>query len=289
MRIGALEAGGTKMVCSVGDELGNVFERVSFPTNTPDDSMPKIIAFFTERNIEKLGIGSFGPLDLNADSEFFGYITSTPKPGWGQYPLLKTLKEALNVPCAIDTDVNAAAWAEYKLGAGKGLHSCVYVTIGTGIGGGAVVRDEMVHGLVHPEMGHMLLRPDARDPLPNGVCPYHNGCLEGLAAGPSIQKRFGIPAQDLPPEHLAWELEAEYLAQMCMNIILVLSPEVIVLGGGVLQQKHLFPMIHKKVLQLLNGYVADERVLKHIDEYIVAPGLDINSGVAGALLLGAGA
>ena len=282
-----MEAGGTKMVCSIGDEAGQVFERVSYPTTTPDETMPKIIAFFKERGIERLGIGSFGPVDLHKESPTFGNITSTPKLAWKNYPLYKTLEEELKVPAAIDTDVNAAAWAEYQLGAGKGLHSLVYVTVGTGIGGGVVVNDAMLHGLVHPEIGHMLLRPDKRDPLPEGICPYHKGCLEGLAAGPSILKRFGIPAQDLPKSHPAWELEAEYLAQMCMNLILTLSPEIIVLGGGVMQQMHLFPMVRERTLELLNSYVADERVLKHMDEYIVSPGLDIHSGVIGALLLGA--
>ncbi len=275
------------MVCSIGDENGNVFEKVSFPTNTPDDSMPKIIAFFKERGIDKLGIGSFGPLDLNVGSKTYGNITSTPKPGWHDYPLLANLKAALGVPVAIDTDVNAAAWAEHKMGAGKGLDSCVYVTVGTGVGGGVVVDGKMLHGLVHPELGHMLLRSDPKDPLPQGVCPYHKSCLEGLAAGPSIKARFDTPAQDLPNEHLAWELEAEYLAQMCANIVLTLSPEVIVLGGGVMQQMHLFPPIRKRTQELLNGYVAHEKIMTNIDEYIVPPGLDTNSGVTGALLLGA--
>lgn len=287
MKLGALEAGGTKMVCSVGDEHGHVQSRVSFPTKAPGETMPHLIDFFRNNEVEALGIGSFGPLDLNPASQSYGAITSTPKPGWHGYPLLKTLQSALNVPAAIDTDVNAAALAEWLLGAGKGLNNLLYVTIGTGVGGGIVSMGNLVHGLVHPEFGHMLLRPDPRDPMPDGACPYHKGCLEGLAAGPSIEKRFEVPAAALKADHLAWELETEYLAQMCVNAIVSFSPEIIVLGGGVMQQKHLFPPIRKRVQELLNGYVAHEKILSGIDTYIMPPGLDINSGVAGALLLAA--
>lgn len=289
MRIGALEAGGTKMVCSLGDEKGNVFERVSFKTQKPEDTLPEIISFFQAKEVEALGVGTFGPVELNKNSPAYGSITSTPKPGWRDYPLLAVLKDALHVPIGFDTDVNAAAFAEHKLGAGKGLQNIVYVTVGTGIGGGVVSMGQLVHGLVHPELGHMLLRQDERDPMKDGVCPYHKGCLEGLAAGPSIEKRFGIKAEELPEDHLAWEIETGYLAQMCVNLMMVLSPEKIILGGGVMQQQHLFAPIRARVLTLLNGYVSNEKVISAIDDYIVAPGLGIHSGVIGALLMGADA
>ena len=285
MRLGALEAGGTKMVCAIGDENGNVFERMSFPTRMPEETMPDIINYFRERPVEALGISSFGPLNLNKQDPNFGDITTTPKPGWQNYPLLRTLAAALNVPVGIDTDINGAALAEARLGAGRGLDSLVYYTIGTGVGGGAVVEGRLLHGLVHPEMGHMLLRPCKDDPAPHGFCPYHDGCLEGMATGVAIEKRWGVPAAQLPPEHIAWDIEAEYLAQMCANTIVILSPKKIVLGGGVMHQMHLFPKIRRRTQELLNGYVANDTILHDIDNYIVAPGLGDNAGAAGSLLL----
>lgn len=285
MRLGALEAGGTKMVCAIGDEHGNVIERASFPTRMPEETMPDIINYFKDKGIEALGIGSFGPLNLDENDPNFGDITTTPKPGWKDYPLRRELMKALNVPVGIDTDVNAAALAEAKLGAGNGIDSLVYYTIGTGIGGGAVVAGKLLHGLVHPEMGHILLRPVENDPTPKGFCPYHDGCLEGMANGPAIEKRWGVSAKELPADHIAWDIEAEYLAQMCANTTVMLSPKKIVLGGGVMHQMHLFPKIRKRTLELLNGYVAHKAVLEDIDNYIVPPALGDNAGAAGSLLL----
>lgn len=288
MFIGALEAGGTKMVCSIGNEQGDVLQRASFPTLTPEETVPQIVDFIKKFDVEALGIGSFGPLDLNPASPTYGSITLTPKLAWKNYPLLDELRNRIGVPAAIDTDVNAAALAEHKMGAGKGLGSMLYVTIGTGIGGGLVVDGKLVHGLVHPEIGHMFLRPMDNDPMPQGVCPFHSGCLEGLASGPSIEKRWGLSAKLMTQDHPAWDLEAEYLAQMCANMIVTMSPEIIVLGGGVMQQMHLFPRIREKTIRLLNGYVASEKLTAgNIDSYIVPPALGINSGVTGALLLGA--
>ena len=285
MYLAALEAGGTKMVCAVGDENGNVFERESFPTLKPEETIPNIVNYFRDKPVEALGIGSFGPLNLDPSDPAYGSITTTPKPGWGNYPLRGALQEALGVPVGIDTDVNAAALSEARLGAGKGLDSLVYYTIGTGVGGGAVVEGNLVHGLVHPEMGHMLLRPDPRDPTPKGFCPYHDGCLEGMANGPAIEKRWGVSAKELPEDHLAWEIEAEYLSQMCVNTIVMLSPKRIVLGGGVMHQMHLFPRIRRRTLALLNGYVAHPAILDDMDHYIVPPALGDNAGAAGSLLL----
>lgn len=287
MRLGALEAGGTKMVCAIGDELGNLSERMSFPTLTPEDTMDNLINFFKDKEIEALGIGSFGPLSLDPNAEDFGAITTTPKLPWRDYPLRKAFVDALNIPVGIDTDVNAAALGEAVYGAGKGVDSLVYYTVGTGVGGGALMDGRLVHGLVHPEMGHMLLRPDPRDPAPHGFCPYHDGCLEGMANGPAIEKRWGISAKELPEDHLAWELEAEYLAQMCVNTIVTLSPKKIVLGGGVMHQLHLFPRIRRRTLELLNGYVAHPAILENIDDYIVPPALGDNAGAVGSLLLAA--
>ncbi|MBQ8973472.1 MAG: ROK family protein [Clostridia bacterium] len=285
MRLGALEAGGTKMVCAIGDELGNLYERESFPTLTPDETMPNLIHFFEGKDIEALGIGSFGPLSLDPKAEDYGNITTTPKLPWRDYPLRKAFVDALHIPVGIDTDVNAAALGEATYGAGKGLDSLVYYTIGTGVGGGALVDGHLVHGLLHPEMGHMLLRPVANDPTPHGFCPYHDGCLEGMANGPAIEKRWGVSAKLLPVDHVAWDVEAEYLAQMCVNTIVMLSPKRIVLGGGVMHQTQLFAKVRKLTQELLNGYVAHESLLNNIDDYIVPPGLGDNAGAVGSLLL----
>lgn len=289
MRLGALEAGGTKMVASIGDEHGNLFDRASFPTLSPEQTMPGLIDYFKKQGIEALGIACFGPLDLDKHSKTYGNITTTPKPGWKDFPMVHTMKQALGVPVDIDTDVGAAALAEYKLGAANGLNNCVYMTIGTGIGGGIIANAKLVHGLVHPEMGHFLLKPHPDDPMPHGACPYHDGCLEGLAMGPSFDKRWGISSKELPHDHIGWELEAYYLAQLCEMCLVVLSTECIILGGGVMQQEFLFPMIREKTLELLGSYVANDKVLHQIDQIIVPPGLSINSGVTGALLLAADA
>jgi fructokinase len=289
MRLGALEAGGTKMVCSIGDETGKILDRATFPTLAPAETLPPMIEYFQRADIEALGISGFGPLDLNPDSPTYGYVTTTPKPGWGNCPLLPTLQSALKVPVGIDTDVGGAALAEFEMGAAKGVQNCVYVTVGTGIGAGVVAEGRLLHGMVHPEWGHILLRPHPEDPMPRGVCPYHDGCLEGLACGPAIEKRWGMSAKLLPEEHIGWEIEAYYLAQLCVTALLTISTEKIILGGGVMSKEFLFPKIRARTLALLNGYVAADQVLNHIDQLIVPPGLGIHSGVTGALLLAAAA
>ena len=257
MRYGALEAGGTKMVLAVMDDHGNLMESVSIPTRAPDDTMPEMISFFSGKGISSLGIGSFGPLDLNPASPAYGSVTESPKLSWRHFPLRQAFADALQVPVSIDTDVNAAALAEFSLGAARGKQSCLYVTVGTGIGGGLIIHGKPVHGLMHPEIGHILLPPDPEDPSPDGFCPYHRHCLEGLASGPAVEKRWGIPGRDLPAGHPAWHLEAHYLAQLCVNAIMAFSPEMIILGGGIMQQKHLFPLIRKETARLLNGYIPE--------------------------------
>ena len=285
MYYGSLEAGGTKMVLSIGNENNELVTQKSIPTEEPEKTIPAITEWFRDKQIVSLGIGTFGPVDLKKHSPTYGWITRTPKPGWRDTPLLPPLQDALGIPALIDTDVNAAALAEWKLGAAKGLNSCLYVTVGTGIGAGLVIEGKLVHGMVHPEMGHMLLRQEQSDQNPVGFCPYHQGCLEGLASGPAIEKRWGKKGYELPPEHEAWMLESSYLAQMCMNAVCAFSPEIIILGGGVMQQKHLFPMIREKTMNLLNGYVQSECVPNGMDNYIVEPGLGTKSGAIGALLL----
>ena len=285
MRYGTLEAGGTKMVLSVGNEENELLEQARIPTEDPDTTIKNMIAWFKAQKIESLGIGTFGPVDLNEKSPTYGWILQTPKAGWANTPLLPRLQEALGVPAKIDTDVNAAALAEWKLGAAKNLSSCSYVTVGTGIGVGYIVNGEPLHGLLHPETGHILLRQEETDPVPGGFCPFHTGCAEGLASGPAIEKRWGKKAEDLPENHPAWDLEAAYLAQLCMAILCAVSPEKIILGGGMMQQKHLFPMIRQKTQKRLNSYVRHDQIENHLYEYITEPGLGTRSGALGALLL----
>lgn len=282
---GALEAGGTKMVMSILTAEGEMIERKSIPTLTPAETMPAMIEFFGSYDLTALGIGCFGPLDLNPASPTYGSITATPKLAWRNYPIRQAFADALRIPVGIDTDVNGAALAEVTMGAAKGLDSCVYVTIGTGIGGGVIMGGQPVHGMMHPEMGHQLMLPDANDPTPDGFCPYHKHCLEGLAAGPAIQKRWGVPGSELPRDHAAWVLEANYLAEMCHNAIMTLSPQKIILGGGVMGQEFLIGLIRARTLELLNGYISSPEVERGLADYIVAPGLGVNSGVMGAWLL----
>jgi fructokinase len=236
--------------------------------------------------LEGLGVGSFGPLDLNPYSPTFGSITTTPKAGWQHVDLLGALKNALRLPVVIDTDVNAAAQGEYLWGHGQGMDPFVYFTIGTGIGMGGRVNNSLLHGLIHPEGGHVFLRRDPKRDAFEGCCPYHGDCFEGLASGPAIEKRWGQKAENLPGDHPAWELEAGYLAEAMVDIILLLSPQRIVLGGGVMQQQQLFPMIRKNVAALLNGYVQSPIILSDkINDFIVPPKLGNRAGVLGSVAL----
>lgn len=287
---GAIEAGGTKFVCAVGSGPEDL-EEVRFPTTTPAETIARAIDFFESRPDvpEAIGIGSFGPIDPDPSSPTYGFITTTPKPGWAHADLVGPLREALGRPVAFDTDVNAAAVGEHRWGAAQGLDTFVYLTIGTGIGGGGMVGGQMMHGLVHPEMGHFRLpRDPARDPY-EGHCPYHGDCLEGLASGPAIAARWGLPAEDLPPDHPAWALQAHYLAQAIATLVCVLSPQRIIMGGGVMGQSFLFPRIREEVQTLLNGYVQTPAILEEIDRYIVPPGLGARAGILGALALAMGA
>ena len=285
MRIGAIEAGGTKFVCGVGDEYGNIVDRVSFPTERPEPTLERVIGYFRDKKIEAIGIGSFGPIDIDPDSPTYGHVTTTPKPGWSGFDFLGTMKRAFDLPFGWDTDVNAAALGEATWGAARGLDSCVYYTFGTGVGVGVLAEGRLVHGLLHPEGGHVLVRRHPDDPF-EGCCPYHGDCLEGMAAGPAIERRWGVKGSELPAGHQAWAMEAYYIGQALASTIVLLSPKKIILGGGVMHQKQLFPMIRGEVKRNLNGYVAHDAILKTIDDYIVPPGLGDNAGLCGALALG---
>ncbi len=278
--LGAIEAGGTKFVCAIGDEQGTIIDRVQIPTTLPEETIPKVIEFFRKHPVKAIGIGSFGPIDVNRESASYGNVTSTPKVGWKDYPFVQAIKDAIPVPVGFNTDVNAAALGEATFGAAKGLDSCLYITVGTGIGAGAVVQGKLLQGLSHPEMGHILIRRH-EDDLYEGKCPYHKDCLEGLAAGPAIEARWGVKGDQLVDKGEVWEMEGYYIAQALMQYIVIISPKKIILGGGVMKQKQIFPIIYKHLEKMINGYVD----LPPLEDYIVSPGLRDNAGITGSLML----
>lgn len=286
---GGIEAGGTKFVCVVASGPSDIRSRVRIATTSPRETLGLVIDYFKNESlknpIESIGIGSFGPIDLDPSSPSYGHITTTPKPGWDDVDMAGIIQRGINLPVKLDTDVNAAALGEGRWGAAQGLSDFVYMTVGTGIGGGAVVGGQLVHGLLHPEMGHMLIPHDLHlDPF-RGSCSFHADCLEGLASGTSMLKRWGQPAEDLPSGHPAWTLEAAYLAQAIMNLICVLSPCRVILGGGVGKQPELQALVRSQVKILLNNYFASPPIQVHLDHYIVSPGLGDLAGVMGALVL----
>lgn len=288
---GGIEAGGTKFVCAVGTGPDDVRDDVRFPTTKPDETIAQAVQFFRAQQeqhgkLAAVGIASFGPVDPDPDSDTFGYITTTPKPHWANTDLAGAIRQALDLPVGFDTDVNGAALGEWRWGAAQRLDNFIYLTIGTGIGGGAMVNGKLLHGLVHPEMGHIALPHDWEQDPYAGRCPFHGDCLEGMAAGPAIEERWGVKGQQLPEDHDAWGLEAHYLALAMRTFICTLSPQRIILGGGVMEQPHLFPLVRQKTQEYLNGYVQDPAILDAIDDYIVPPGLGNRAGVLGAIALG---
>ena len=289
--VGGIEAGGTKFVCAVGTGPDDIRAEARFPTTSPKETIGRAVNFFRQQQDEHgtpaaVGIASFGPVDPDPDSPTFVAITSTPKPGWANTDLAGTVSRALNVPVGFDTDVNGAALAEWRWGTAQGLKNFVYLTIGTGIGGGGMVNGRLLHGLVHPEMGHMRIPHDWDTDPYKGHCPYHGDCLEGLAAGPAISERWGEPAQNIPGDHPAWDLEVHYLALALQNLVCTLSPQRIIMGGGVMEQPQLFPMLRGRLQEYLNSYVQTPAILDEIDTYIVPPGLGSQAGVLGAIALG---
>ncbi len=285
MLIGGIEAGGTKMVCAVGDESGKVMDRVSFPTRQPEETFRDLIDYFKGRDIQALGVGCFGPLDLNKDSKTYGYITKTPKKGWEYCDVVGTLKNALNVPVGFDTDVNGAVLGEGTWGAAKGAESAIYITVGTGVGVGVYVNGGLLHGLVHPEAGHMLLGRHPEDEYVS-CCPYHKNCMEGLASGTAVSGRWGKKGVELADRDEVWELEAFYIGQAIANYVLAYSPQKIILWGGVMHQEKLFDMVRREAKNMLNGYIPHDMILNSMEEYIVPPALGEDPGIMGAIKLG---
>lgn len=283
MLLGALEAGGTKMVCAVGDGNLNIVDSVVIPTKNPHKTIPQICDYFKDKGIDALGVGAFGPINLDRSSDKYGYILDSPKLAWKHYPLREVLSDCLQVPIGLDTDVNVACLGEVIAGSGAGYDPVIYLTVGTGIGGGIFVNGQMLHGMLHPETGHIYLKRHPDDTF-EGNCPYHKDCFEALAAGPSIKMRWGKNAEELSEDIKVWELESYYIAQALVNYIMLMSPKRIILGGGVMKQSQLFPLIRKNVRELMGGYIKTKQ-MENLDNYIVPAALEGNQGIIGCLHL----
>ncbi len=285
---GAVEAGGTKFVCAIADESGTLHAEARFPTTDPESTLARVCDFFKAQRMDfapaALGVACFGPVVLERQSARYGFIGNTPKAGWSNTDVAAMLARELRCPVGFDTDVNAAALAEHRWGAARDSASLVYLTVGTGIGGGVLIEGAPLHGLMHPEIGHIRPRRHELDPKFAGVCPFHGDCLEGLASGPAIVARTGSELQHLDATHVQWEIEADYLGQLCAQLVLTVSPQRIILGGGVMTER-LFPLVRQRTLHWLGGYVDRREILEDIERYIVPPALGNRAGVLGALCL----
>lgn len=281
--LAAIEFGGTKIVCAISDDNGNNIEKLSIPTTTPEESMGKIIEFFKKFNdIKAMGVSCFGPIDINEDSETYGYILNTPKLKWKNVNVLGILKrEFPETKFAWTTDVNGAAMGEYRKGAAFGKNSCLYITIGTGVGGGIVFDGKINKGTFHPEMGHIGLPVINEEENKYNICPFHTNCLEGFVCGPSIKNRKGISAEDIVEDDEVWDIISHYIAQGLYNFALTIAPEIIIVGGGVANQKHIFPRIWEEFKKLNNYYIKFD----NIEEYIVPTKLGNESGIIGSIEL----
>jgi fructokinase len=283
---GGVETGGTWIVCGLGTGPGEIVAQETFRTAQPRETLDRIAGFFEAHpRPAAIGVGSFGPVDLDPRSPTWGHVTTTPKPGWAHTSVASALRDRLGIPVSFDTDVNAAAIAEHRWGAGRDAESLCYLTVGTGIGAGLVIDGRPRHGLIHPEVGHMRIPRDReRDPFA-GVCPVHGDCWEGLASGKAIRERWGADPAELADDHPAWELEAEYLALGILSIVCVISPHRVIAGGGVMERASLLPAIGLRLRGLLAGYLESAMLGDEIDRYLVAPELGDRAGVLGAIAL----
>ncbi|GBU11378.1 fructokinase [Erysipelotrichaceae bacterium] len=283
MLYGIIEAGGTKFICGVADE-NQIIERISIETTTPQKTMPDVIAFFKKFDIVSLAIGCFGPIDIRKNSPTYGYILQTPKIAWQQYNFLGEMQTHFDIPMFWETDVNVAAFGEFVLGAAKDAKSCLYLTIGTGVGGGYCANGAFLPTLLHPEMGHIHLKRLDGDSF-EGSCPFHDDCVEGLVSGPAIEKRAGKKAEEIPEDDIIWEMVARYIAQALQTYTMVVSPEKIILGGGVMKREHLYPLVRKYFLEYINGYIDFEALGVTMDTYIIAPQMPDYSATYGCVEL----
>lgn len=278
-RYGSVEAGGTKFICAVGNENNEIIISEAIPTTTYEETIKKVIVFFEKNRVDALAIGSFGPVDLDISSEQYGCILNTPKQGWTNVNIVLPIQKALNVPIFFTTDVNSSAYGEMHL---NGCNNLVYYTIGTGIGGSAIQNGVFIGGIGHPEMGHQLIKKHPLDVNFNGICPLHGDCLEGLASGPSIEARTGKKGQELEINSTVWDIQAYYIAQAILNTTLVIRPELVIVGGGVMSQHHMLDRIKMHFKKLLNNYVT----IENIDKYIKTPSVENNgSATIGNFLL----
>jgi fructokinase len=287
---GCVEAGGTKFVCAIGNDRGEILAQERFPTADPVSTLAATRTFLSERGqalgtLAAIGIASFGPVELDGASAHYGFIGKTPKPGWGGTDIAGSLAREFSCPIGFDTDVNAAALAEHHWGAARDVNTLVYLTIGTGIGGGVLVDGAPIHGLMHPEIGHIYPRRHPLDLKFAGVCPFHGDCLEGVASGPAIIARTGTSLGQLDESHPQWEIEADYLGQLCAQLVLTVSPRRIIMGGGVMSQARLLPLIRPRLSHWLGGYIDRREIAAGADRYVVAPELGDRAGVLGALVL----
>lgn len=287
---GAVEAGGTKFLAAIGNERGEILAQHRIPTADPHSTLAALHAFLRRQAetfgpLAAIGMASFGPVELDKNSVRHGFIGRTPKPQWSGTDMIGSLAQEFRCPIAFGTDVGAAALAEHRWGAGREVNDLVYLTIGTGIGGGIMVNGAPIHGLMHPEIGHIFPRRHPQDLRFEGVCPFHGDCLEGLASGPAIVARTGTSLQQLEDSHAQWQIEADYLGQLCAQLVVTVSPRRIIMGGGVMSQARLLPMIRRRLLHWLGGYIDRAELLTDIDRYVVAPALGERAGVLGALLL----
>lgn len=285
---GGIEAGGTKFACVTGTGPEDIRAETTIRTTSPEETISRAVRFFLEQSgktpLAAMGIGSFGPADPHPASPTYGLITTTPKPGWANTDLAGPVREALGVPVRFDTDVNAAALGEHRWGAARGLDSFIYLTVGTGIGGGGMTNGRLIHGLMHPEMGHVRLPRAVTDRFP-GNCPYHGDCLEGLAAAPALAQRWGEQAEALPDDHPAWPLEARYLALAVANLVFTLSPQRIIIGGGVMRRRGLLEAVRRNLGELLGGYLPALGGPEALSRYLTSPALRDRAGVLGAIAL----
>ncbi|MHC1741101.1 MAG: ROK family protein [Anaerolineaceae bacterium] len=286
-----VEAGGTKFNCIVASDPKNILAEIRIPTTTPEETLPKVINFFNkiihEQQIQltSIGLGFFGPLCLDIHQSDYGFITSTPKIAWRNTSIVSYFEKMLKIPVAFDTDVTAAALGEGIWGNAQDCLDYIYMTIGTGIGGGIISSGKPLHGMIHPEIGHMFIPHNRTNDPFEGICPSHKDCLEGLASGPAIKARWGKPAELLPFDHQAWEIESEYLAYAIANLALSFSPQRFILGGGVMKISGLLNSVHSKTVKFLNGYIQSEIINSHSDTFIQLPGLGDKAGVLGSIAL----
>lgn len=278
---GSIEAGGTKFVCAVGNNKFDILEKETIFTEEPNTTLKKVFDFFDCYNkVESIGVGSFGPIDIKKDSSTYGYIKNTPKPLWQNFNFLEPLRKRYNIPVGWTTDVNIAALGEATAGAGKNMNNVLYITIGTGVGGGAIINGKILEGFGHPEMGHIKVHPHSLDNF-TSICPYHSNCLEGLASGPTLEEREGKNREDIKVNDSVWDFIAYYLAQAIYNYTMVLSPNIIILGGGVMNNAHLLPKIKEELLKIIDNYIK----IPPLDDYLVTPKLKNNAGIIGGLIL----